>query len=211
MRRQIVVSVGLMASICAPALAQHSVDSQAWLTERPGPDTSGAVRWRLSAETASNTPVITADRRDSDREITAIASQFDFYPFGEDFYLSAGTVSARDVSRYPLWAHRDMLSATNAFPHAELVEDFEQDGLERLTRYFGAGVTVRTMDDWSLTVEGGAYFQDSSDDRMVMFDPDTGEKMPLLDDMDNVSSEAVGDTQARSVRPVGHLVLRRRF
>ena len=211
MSRQIAVSIGLMASICAPAMAQRPVDSQAWLTERPGPETTGAVRWRLTAETASNIPVITDDRRDSDREITAIASQFDFYPFGEDFYLSAGTVSPRDASRYPLWARQNMQSATNAFPHAELVEDFEQDGLESLTRYFGAGVTVRTMDDWSLTVEGGAYFQDSGDDRMVMFDPDTGENMPLLDDMDNVAAEAVGDTQARSVRPVGHLVLRRRF
>lgn len=210
MRSYIVVSMGLLAMTCAPAMAQTPIDSQAWLTERPGPETSGAVRWRLSTETATTAPVIAGENL-ADRDVTAIASQFDYYPFGEDFYLSAGTVAPRDPARYPLWARQSGEPATVAFPHAELVEDFETDGIEELTRYFGAGVTVRTMDDWSLTVEGGAYFRDSGDDRMVLFDPETGERMTLLDDLDSVESEAVGDTQARSVRPVGHLVLRRRF
>jgi len=210
MRNYIVVSMALAALVCAPAAAQTPIDSQAWLTERPTPNSSGAIRWRLSTETATAAPVIAGDSL-SEREVSAIASQFDFYPFGEDFYLSAGTVAPRDAARSPLWARQSGQSAATAFPHAELVDDFETDGLERLTRYFGAGVTVRTMDDWSLTVEGGAYFQDSGDDRMVLFDPETGEHMPLLEDLDSVDSEAVGDTQARSVRPVGHLVLRRRF
>jgi hypothetical protein len=46
---------------------------------------------------------------------------------------------------------------------------------------------------------------------MVLFDPDTGENLPLLEDLDRMDVEAVGETQGRSVRPVGHLVLRRRF
>ena len=102
----------------------------------------------------------------------------------------------------PAWA---------AFPHAELAEDLDDSQLDTLTRYFGAGVTVRTIDDWSLTVEGGAYFQDSSEDQLVLFDPETGERMRLLEDLDRVDADAIGESQSRSVRPVGHLVLRRRF
>lgn len=209
MRSYALVCAGLLSAICAPAMAQTPIDSQAWLTERPSAESTGAVRWRLSTETASSSPVITPGQ--AERDIAAIANQFDFYPFGEDFYLSAGTVAPRDSARYPLWARQSGEPATVAFPHAELVDDFETNSLERLTRYFGAGLTVRTIDDWSVTVEGGAYFRDSGDDRMVMFDPETGEHTPLLDDLDNVDREALGDTQSRSVRPVGHLVLRRRF
>ena len=43
------------------------------------------------------------------------------------------------------------------------------------------------------------------------FDPDTGEHMPLLEDLDRMDAEAIGESQSRTVRPVGHLVLRRRF
>jgi len=33
----------------------------------------------------------------------------------------------------------------------------------------------------------------------------------LLDDLDRIDSEAVGERHARHVKPVGHLVVRRRF
>ena len=60
-------------------------------------------------------------------------------------------------------------------------------------------------------MEGGAYFQDRAQDQLVMFDPETGEHMRLLEDLDRVDAEAIGESQSRTVRPVGHLVLRRRF
>lgn len=211
MRKQIVVSIGLVATLCAPCLAQTTLDSEAWLTAPASADNPGAVRWRVTTESSAATPVVigSGDAAD-DREISAIASQIDFYPFGDEFYLSAGTVAPNDRGRYPVWARRQGQPA-DIFPHMELAETAGPSQIEQLTRYFGAGVTVRTIDDWSLTVEGGAYFQDSGEDRMVLFDPETGEHMPLLEDLDNVSVDAVGETQGRSVRPVGHLVLRRRF
>ncbi|WP_203292687.1 hypothetical protein [Maricaulis parjimensis] len=195
----------------ASAQAQTSVDSQAWLTAPASPDASGSIRWRLSTETSTPAPVILSESHLQDREVSAIASQFDFYPFGEEFYLSAGTVSRNDRVQFPGSQINESQPAWAAFPHAELAEDLDRNSLETLTRYFGAGVTVRTIDDWSLTVEGGAYFQDTSQDQMVLFDPETGERMRLLEDLDRMDADAVGETQSRTVRPVGHLVLRRRF
>ncbi len=211
MRIQIIVSMGIIAMAAASAQAQTSIDSQAWLTAPASPDSTGAVRWRLNTETRSPAPVILSDSHLQDRDVTAIASQFDFYPFGEDFYLSAGTVSRNERGLFPAARSVDTSPAWASFPHAELAEDLDRNSLDTLTRYFGAGVTVRTMDDWSLTVEGGAYFQDTTDDQLVMFDPETGEHMRLLEDLDRVDADAIGESQSRSVRPVGHLVLRRRF
>ncbi|MAZ91150.1 MAG: hypothetical protein CMH94_04925 [Oceanicaulis sp.] len=192
-------------------MAQSAIDSEAWLTAPASVENPGAVRWRITTESSSGTPVVIGSgQTGGDREISAIAGQIDFYPFGDEFYLSAGTVAPNDRGRYPLWT-RDTGQRPDVFPHAELAETANPSQIERLTRYFGAGVTVRTIDDWSLTVEGGAYFQDSGEDRMVLFDPDTGENLPLLEDLDRMDVEAVGETQGRSVRPVGHLVLRRRF
>jgi hypothetical protein len=211
MRIQIIVSIGVIAMATATAQAQTSVDSQAWLTAPAGPDSTGAVRWRLNTETRSPAPVILSESHLQDRDVSAIASQFDFYPFGEDFFLSAGTVTRNDRTLFPGTGSIDTPPAWAAFPHAELAEDLDDSQLDTLTRYFGAGVTVRTIDDWSLTVEGGAYFQDSSEDQLVLFDPETGERMRLLEDLDRVDADAIGESQSRSVRPVGHLVLRRRF
>lgn len=211
LRRQIVVSIGFAAMICAPSLAQTTLDSEAWLTAPASAENAGAVRWRVTAESASGTPVVIGSgTAGEDREISAIASQIDFYPFGDEFYLSAGTVTPHDRARFPAWMRRNGQPA-DIFPHAELAETASPSQIEELTRYFGAGVTVRTIDDWSLTVEGGAYFQDGGEDRMVLFDPETGERMPLLEDLDRIDAEAIGENQSRSVRPVGHLVLRRRF
>ena len=211
MKVQIIVSIGAIAMATASVQAQSSVDSQAWLTAPANPDSAGAVRWRLNAEPGSPAPVILSESHLQDRDVSTIASQFDFYPFGEDFYLSAGTVSRNERAPFPGARALDAQPAWAAFPHAELAEDLDRNSLDTLTRYFGAGVTVRTMDDWSLTVEGGAYFQDTSEDQLVLFDPETGERMRLLEDLDRMDAEAVGESQSRSVRPVGHLVLRRRF
>lgn len=211
MRSYIVVSIGLMAACAAPALSQTSIDSQAWLTAPASEDGGTSVRWRLTTETASPAPVILSNGLNEDRDITAIASQFDFYPFGQDFYLSAGTVSGRERGLPSIWTAESTTDAVSGFPHAELTEDLDQNRLDSLTRYFGAGVTVRTIDDWSVTVEGGAYFQDRAQDQLVMFDPETGEHMRLLEDLDRVDAEAIGESQSRTVRPVEHLVLRRRF
>lgn len=211
MRSYIVVSIGLMAACAAPALSQTSIDSQAWLTAPASEDGGASVRWRLTTETATPAPVVLPSGLNEDRDITTIASQFDFYPFGQDFYLSAGTVSGRERGLPSIWTAESTSDAVSAFPHAELTEDLDQNRLDSLTRYFGAGVTVRTIDDWSVTVEGGAYFQDRAQDQLVMFDPETGEHMRLLEDLDRVDAEAIGESQSRSVRPVGHLVLRRRF
>lgn len=98
-----------------------------------------------------------------------------------------------------------------SLPHAELSEELTRSNLDALTRYFGAGITVRTINAWSITMEGGAYFQDSGEDQMILFDPETGEHMPLLEDLDRIDADAIGESQSRTVRPVGHLVLRRRF
>jgi hypothetical protein len=211
MRKQLLVSIAFIAMSSPLSLAQTSADSQAWLNAPVGAEAGGTIRWRLTPETASPTPVILTESASDDREISAIASQIDFYPFGQDFFLSAGTVTPRDPARYPMWNRQDGQPAWAAFPHAGLTEDTDRSRIDTLTRYFGAGVTVRSIENWSLTVEGGAYFQDNSEDQLVLFDPETGERMRLLEDLDDMSAEAVGETQSRSVRPVGHLVLRRRF
>ncbi|MHA6289477.1 hypothetical protein [Maricaulis sp. CAU 1757] len=156
--------------------------------------------------------MLTPDSRLRDRDISAVANQVDFYPFGQEFYVSAATVAPLDNAALIDWSRRNDTPAWSDFPHAELTEDIRgESGLEQLTRYFGAGFTIQTIDNWAVTMEGGAYFGDGSEDRMMMYDPETGEAMPLLEDLDKVGNEAIGERHARSVRPVAHLVLRRRF
>ena len=131
--------------------AQALQDSQSWTTRIGETGDSALLRWHFSSEEAApaigllpSTPILETD-------ITTLTGQVDFFPFGDEFYLS------------------------------------------------------------SLTVEGGAYFQDRGRDRLQILDQDTGETMTLLDDLDNMDRQAVGETQARSFRPVAHLVIRRRF
>lgn len=214
MLRQVIVTIAISGFSLPTAAAQVPTDAQAWLIappveeERPGP----AVRWRVATESSSSLPILTPDDANRDRGISAIASQIDIYPFGDEFYLSAGTVTPLSGEAAQPWTRGSDRPAWSGFPHAELSEDVDRPNqIESLTRYFGAGVTVRTMDSWSMTVEGGAYFGDSGRDRMMMYDPDTGEEVPLLDDLDKIGHSAIGDRHARSVRPVAHLVLRRRF
>ncbi|SDM76221.1 hypothetical protein [Maricaulis salignorans] len=208
-RFALAAAVSILAS--GAVSAQALQDSQSWTTRIGETGDSGLLRWHFSSEEAApaigllpSTPILETD-------ITTLTGQVDFFPFGDEFYLSAGAVRPLYGNAVPAWNQQAGSPAWAGFPHAELTEDLRETGLEKLTSYLGAGITVRNLDQWSLTVEGGAYFQDRGRDRLQILDQDTGETMTLLDDLDNMDREAVGETQARSFRPVAHLVIRRRF
>lgn len=213
-RFALAATIAILASTAVSAQALQ--DAQSWTT-RIGESGDGAVlRWHFSSETATpalgllpSAPILDPPLAESN--VTALAGQVDFFPFGDEFYLSAAAVRPMYRHAAPGWIPQTGTPVWANFPHAELSEDLRESGLEKLTSYLGAGITVRNMDQWSLTVEGGAYFQDRGRDRQQIFDPDTGETMTLLDDLDTMDREAVGETQARSFRPVAHLVIRRRF
>lgn len=211
MRLQSLVTATLFTIVATEAEAQQPNDSAAWIAGITEADSAMPVRWRVNTVQTSNTPVLLGFERSDASDIAALSGQVDIYPFGDEFYLSAGTVTQRGDRSIPAWMRQADGPAWAAFPHAELSEELNHSNIDALTRYFGAGITVRTMDAWSITMEGGAYFRDTSEDRLVLFDPDTGTQATLLDDMDDLAGDAVGETQSRSVRPVGHLVLRRRF
>lgn len=211
MRVQVIVVAALCASASSIANAQDVNDSAAWAAGISEAGEASVLRWRINTSTTSSVPVLIGTDRADLSEISAVSGQIDVHPFGDEFYLSAGTISPRSDRAIPAWMRQADAPAWSAFPHAELSEELTRSNIDTLTRYFGAGITVRTMDAWSITMEGGAYFQDSSEDQMVLFDPDTGEHMPLLEDLDRMDAEAIGESQSRTVRPVGHLVLRRRF
>ena len=211
MRVQAFVIATLFVAATGQAQARQSADSAAWMTGIGEANTASTVRWRVNTSSASNVAIL-ADHAASDHaDIAAVSGQVDIHPFGDEFYLSAGTIAQRRDRAIPAWMRQGEAPAWSAFPHAELSEELTRSNLDALTRYFGAGITVRTMDAWSITMEGGAYFQDTSEDQMILFDPETGERMPLLDDLDRIDADAIGESQSRTVRPVGHLVLRRRF
>jgi len=214
MRVQVFVTAALFASSAAQSDAQPVSDSTAWLegvTELEHSDDAALLRWRINTSSASSVPILFAGEHEDLSDISAVSGQVDIHPFGDEFFLSAGTISPRGDRAIPAWMRQAGSAASDAFPHAELSEELTRSNIDALTRYFGAGITVRTIDAWSVTMEGGAYFQDSSEDQMVLFDPETGEHMPLLEDLDRVDADAIGESQSRSVRPVAHLVLRRRF
>ena len=58
MRKQVFVSIGFAAALCAPAMAQSAIDSEAWLTAPASVENPGAVRWRITTESSSGTPVV---------------------------------------------------------------------------------------------------------------------------------------------------------
>ncbi|WP_417492800.1 hypothetical protein [Maricaulis sp.] len=202
-----IMSVLVSPAVCAQALQ----DAQSWTTRVGEPGESALLRWHFSSEEAAPALGLIPGESNLETDVTALTGQVDFFPFGDEFYLSAGAVRPLFGRTSPVWAQQPNNPAWAGFPHAELSEDLRESGLEKLTSYVGAGITVRNMDQWSLTVEGGAYFQDRGRDRLQILDQDTGETMTLLDDLDSIGSEAVGETQARSFRPVAHLVIRRRF
>jgi hypothetical protein len=211
MRSCIILATTMSMLGSAAVSAQSLQDAQSWTT-RTGEARDGAlIRWHFSSEEASPVIGILPGESILETDITALTGQVDFFLFGDEFYLSAGAVRPLDGIVTPGWAQQAASPAYVRFPHAELSEDLRQSGLERLTSYLGAGITVRDMDQWSLTVEGGAYFQDRGRDRLQILDQETGETFTLLEDLDSVSNDAVGANQTRSFHPVAHLVIRRRF
>lgn len=202
----------IMSILGASAVsAQALQDAQSWTTRIGEPGDARVLRWHFSSEEATSAIGLVPNAPDLETDVTALAGQVDFFPFGDEFYLSAGAVRPLYGNPSPVWNQQTGSPAWASFPHAELTEDLRETGLEKLTSYLGAGITVRNIDQWSLTVEGGAYFQDSGRDRLQILDQDTGETMTLLDDLDTMDRDAVGETSARSFRPVAHLVIRRRF
>lgn len=211
MRSRLILAAGLCALASTSVCAQSLQDAQSWTGRTDAAEGAAQLRWRFSSEEAAPVVGLIPGESILETDVTALTGQVDFYPFGDEFYLSAGAVRPLDGHGAPAWAQQTTSPAWASFPHAELSEDLRESGLEKLTSYLGAGITVRNMDQWSLTVEGGAYFQDQGRDRLQILDQDTGETMTLLDNLDDVNRAAVGETQARSFHPVAHLVIRRRF
>jgi hypothetical protein len=211
MRSNFALAIALSFMAPGAVSAQALVDAQSWTTRIGENGDAAMLRWHFSSEEAAPAIGILPNAPLLETEITALAGQVDFFPFGDEFYLSAGAVRPLYAAGTPAWNQVAGTPAWASFPHAELSEDLRQSNLEKLTSYLGAGITVRNIDQWSLTVEGGAYFQDRGRDRLQILDQDTGETMTLLDDLDTMDRQAVGETQARSFHPVAHLVIRRRF
>lgn len=190
--------------------AAQSVDSLAWQAAAEESETATNLRWRVNAEYIDPTGVLLREN-DDEGELAAVTGQIEFHPFGDEFYLSAGAHQLLIEGEAPDWTLLVDMEPADRYATAHLSEIDTTGRLEELTRYFGAGFTVRTLDDWSLTVEGGAYFQDTASTRMELLNDNTGERVLLLDDLDSMDSGLVRNTDTRSVKPVGHLVIRRRF
>lgn len=210
MRKSIsLATLAILAVSASPAMAQSS-DSLAWQTGLSIQENDENVRWRFATEQIDlSGNALTGDFGET-AEISALTGEIEIHPFGDEFYLSAGARQSFETDA-PDWALSESEYQHDLIPLSQLSEIEGSNRLAEMTRYFGAGVTVRTINAWDLTLEGGAYFGDNRADQMQMFDPETGETQVLLDDLDKVDREAIGDTHARSVRPVGHFVLRRRF
>jgi hypothetical protein len=212
--------IALAASLAAMTIAGlagsashalQSADSLSW-TRTAYQTEAMQIRWRLATENGHTDILRTNDESRSDMfEASRIAGQVDFYPFGDEFYLSAGAVRSLDQDSTPDWMQIQSSPAWSSFPHGNLVDQSAEAQLGELTRYFGAGLTVREVNAWSLTVEGGAYFRDRAKDRLHVAGFNALEGATLLDNLDRVERAAVGETQARGIKPVGHLVIRRRF
>ncbi|WP_300531826.1 hypothetical protein [Maricaulis sp.] len=199
-----------LLAISPVAHATQSADSLAWQAAVEETDTPVNVRWRVNAEFADTTGVLLREN-EADGELAAVSGQIEFHPFGDEFYLSAGAHQLLDNGEAPDWTLLVDMETGERYATASLSEIDTTGRLEELTRYFGAGFTVRTLDEWTLTVEGGAYFQDNASTRMELLNHNTGESVLLLDDLDSMDRGLVRNADTRSVKPVGHLVIRRRF
>lgn len=203
------VTLALLA-ITPVAHATQSIDSLAWQAAIEESDTPANLRWRVNAEFADPTGVLLREN-DNEGELAAVSGQIEFHPFGDEFYLSAGAHQLLSDGEAPDWIALIDMEPAERYATANLSEIDTTGRLEELTRYFGAGFTVQTLDDWSLTVEGGAYFQDTAATRMELLNHNTGERVLLLEDLDSMDRDLVRNADTRSVKPVGHLVIRRRF
>lgn len=210
MRYSIVPAALALLAISPMAHATQSVDSLAWQAAAEESETATTLRWRVNAEYVDPTGILLRENDDAG-ELAAVSGQIEFHPFGDEFYLSAGAHQLLIDGETPDWTLLVDMEPADRYATANLSEIDTTGRLEELTRYFGAGFTVRTLDDWSLTVEGGAYFQDTASTRMELLNHNTGERVLLLDDLDSVDSGLVRNADNRSVKPVGHLVIRRRF
>lgn len=211
MRSRLALAAAMSILASTAVSAQALQDAQSWTAHDGEPGQTTLLRWHFSSEETAPAIGVLPSAQILETNVTALSGQVDFFPFGDEFYLSAAAVRPLYRDAAPAWNQQAGSPVWANFPHAELSEDLRESGLEKLTSYLGAGITVRNIDQLSLTVEGGAYFQDRGRDRQQIFDPDTGETMTLLDDLDTMDRQAVGETQARSFHPVAHLVIRRRF
>lgn len=195
-----------IAGLCTSITLAGSGLAQAF--PEPGED---AFRIRFNAEHADTSGLVLADQNRDSLELSAVAGQVEFHPFRDEFYLAAGAVQSFDNGQ-PEWARIAQHSPIDPLPTTALADvDTTGEQLEDLVRYFGAGIRVHSVNEWSLTVEGGAYFSDRNSDRLQMYDQTTGQMIVLQDNLDRVDRAAVGERHARSIKPVGHLVVRRRF
>jgi len=210
MRYCLVPAALALLAISPAAHALQSVDSLAWQAAAEEGENATNLRWRVNAEYVDPTGVLLRDN-DGEGELAAVSGQIEFHPFGDEFYLSAGAHQLLIDGEAPDWTLLVDMEPADRYATANLSEIDTAGRLEELTQYFGAGFTVRTLDDWTLTVEGGAYFQDTAASRMELLNHNTGERVLLLDDLDSMDSGLVRNAETRSLKPVGHLVIRRRF
>lgn len=168
------------------------------------------LRFNLTATHSDVSGAVLGSNDLETQTLTAVAGQIEFHPFGDEFYLAAGALQSLD-NQHPDWARLSADTPLTPLTSSDLVPLSDTERLENLVRYFGAGLRVHSIDNWSLTVEGGAYFGDSRQDQLQMFDPETGQTRVLLEDLDTMDRGLVRNSDTRSVKPVGHLVFRRRF
>ena len=179
------------------------VDSRASLVQAEDTHPPDSVNFRW-VDWEPETPVLQIAEQsltDTPSELAVMGGQLDVYPFGSDtVFLTAGAValSEQDLES---WTRTTALPGTPLDVHSEDVDIDPQH--VRWARYFGAGVNVRDGENWSLTLQGGAYFKDEQGS----IDSQTLQ----MDNLDRINSDAVGDRQARHVKPVGHLVMRWQF
>ncbi len=218
MRYSVVLAAAAALILPTAASALQSQDARVWTEHAIVQNQSliieagdGPLRWRLNGQDADLSNVLISGDTSESRDLSVIAGQIDFYPFGDEFFVSAGAVHELAEGELPNWALAAEDPAWSAFPHTELTDDLRTDRLDRLTRYLGAGVTVRDINQWNLTLEGGAYFRDGGEDRLEVAGFDGGHTVQVRENLDAVDRAAVGDTNARTVKPVAHFVLRRRF
>lgn len=200
--------------LCAAVMASTGVATAQTVLPIAAPIAASSVdetfRILITTEHADQTGRLLNASPHESADLSAVAGQIEFHPFRDEFYLAAGALQTLDNSQ-PEWARIAQESYITPLPTTHLTEADTTGELQELVRYLGAGIRVHSINDWSLTVEGGAYFSDSAEDRLQMFDPSTGRMIILQDDLDEMDPELVGARDTSSVKPVGHLVVRRRF
>jgi len=200
--------------------ASYALQSQIPLlivSQQPLTPNPSTFRWHIThstADRAGNSLGFESELSEtfsSSRDISSITGQLDYYPFGDEFYFTAGAIEIFGSDTALDWTRISDSPAWNGIPLSDLSDmEFSSD-MDRLNRYLGAGIFLHGRQSWSLTLQGGAYFGDDHSDRVLISEPLINDDSMMLDDLDRIDSEAVGQRHARHVKPVGHLVFRRRF